>query len=96
MHQAKMAISNKRELKRKENQDWGHDFFMKLSKQYSSKHEYQWTKCHTLETAPGLTLLSTLHRMRPLRRARQNSSSVGSLDSASDAPWSICLSHSAA
>lgn len=50
----------------------------------------------TLRTAPGLTLLRTLQRMRPLRRARQKSSSDGSLGSDAHAPWSICLSHSAA
>lgn len=43
----------------------------------------------TLRTAPGLTLLRTLQRMRPLRSARQKSSSEGSLGSADDAPWSI-------
>lgn len=50
----------------------------------------------TLWTAPGFTLFKTLHRIRPLRSAKQNSSSVGSFARTSDAPWSICLSHAAA
>lgn len=50
----------------------------------------------TLGIAPGLTLLRTLQRMRPLRSARQNSSSEGSLGRDSEAPWSISRSHSVA
>lgn len=50
----------------------------------------------TLRTAPGLTLLRTLHRMRPLRSERQNSSSEGVGESDEDAKWSIWRSHSVA
>jgi hypothetical protein len=43
-----------------------------------------------------LILLSTLQRMRPLRRARQNCSSEGCLESDEEATSSISRSHSAA
>jgi len=50
----------------------------------------------TLRTAPGLTLLRTLQRMRPLRRARQKSSSEGVAVRDNDATLSIWRSHSVA
>lgn len=63
----------------------------------TQKHEAFWiSKMLTFRTAPGLTLLRTLHRMRPLRSERQNSSSDGSLESVSEATWSIWRSHCAA
>lgn len=50
----------------------------------------------TLRTAPGLTLLRTLHRMRPLRSERQKSCWEGVGESDDDATWSISRSHSVA